>query len=71
MAVRMLGKQKCGLVLVHVMSALVFTAGLLAVISLSVVLVQINSQNQCHLCDDVDKVSRGETIVQLLKDCTY
>ena len=46
------GKQKCGLVLV--MSAVVVIAGLLAAISLSVVLVQINSQNQCQLCDDVN-----------------
>ena len=52
-----LGKQKCGLVLV--MSAVVAIAGLVAVISLSVVLVQINSQNQCQLCDDGNMVSRG------------
>ena len=55
-----LGKQKCGLVLV--MSAIVTIAGLLAVISLSVVLVQINSQNQCHLCDDINDVSRGKKL---------
>jgi hypothetical protein len=54
-----LGKQKCGLV--WVMSAVVVIAGLLSVISLSVVLVQINSQNQCHLCDDINKVSRGKS----------
>ena len=52
-----LDKQKCGLMLV--MSAVVVIAGLLAAISLSVVLVQINSQNQCQLCDDVNMVSRG------------
>ena len=52
------GKQKCGLVLVMVI------AGLLAVISLSVVLVQINSQKQCQLCDDVSnlKLSRGKNM---------
>ena len=54
-----LGKQMCGLVLV--MSAIVTIAGLLAVMSLSVVLVhQINSLNQCHRCDDVDQVSKGK-----------
>ena len=53
----LLDKQKCGFVLV--MSVVVAIAGLLAVISLSVVLVQINSQNQCQLCDDVNMVSRG------------
>ena len=48
------------------MSAVVVTAGLLAVISLSVALVQINSQNQCHLCENIDKVSRGKNnIVKL------
>ena len=44
-------------------SAVVTIAGLLAVISLSVVLVQINSQSQCHLCDDFNEVSRGKTII--------
>ena len=57
-----LGKQKCGLI--SVMFTTVTIAGLLSVISLSVALVQINSESKfntvCHPCDD--HVSRGKKI---------
>ena len=63
----LLNKQKHGLILL--MSAIVTIAGLLAVISLSVVLVQINT-TQCHVCDDHVSGGLGKKLDEVhVHDC--
>ena len=51
--------------MISVMSTIVTIAGLLTVVSLSVVLMQIKSEsNECHLCGD--HVSRGEKLGEMI-----
>ena len=58
-----LDEQKYGLI--SVISTIVTIAGLLTVVSLSVVLMQIKSEsNECHLCGD--HVSRGKKLGEMI-----